>query len=204
GSGNAIVAHTNRGVIWNNTFTGVPSGGVCLNNTAALRHKPTGLSSSWGTPSTFGSADTTGRGNLYFETNTLKNVLEALDTDDNGRTVVRYNTIINSGSTLHGVDTSGIYGARYVEFYNNTWVLDQTPLAACGNLMTNVNGWLNVRGGTVLLHHNVIPDPSNGTWGPKAAIMFSVEQLRRNGGGFPCWDTITAPSSGYPTPHNTG
>ena len=203
-SGNAMVAHTNRGVIWNNTFTGVPRGGGCLNNTSAMRHKPTSLGSSWSTPSSFGMADTTGTGNLYFEKNTLTNMMEGIDSDDNARTVVRYNTFRNSSLTLHGTDTSGLYGARYVEMYNNTLVVDQTPQATCGGLPPQPAVGFNIRGGTMLVHDNVIPDNSTPTWGTKVAVTFSLENLRRNAGGFPCWSTVTALAAGYPVPHQAG
>lgn len=94
-SGDFIIAQVNRGVIWNNTITGFPSGSNCLDNNGFVRHKLTGVTSSWTTPSTFGSADSNGDLNLYIETNTVVNVAEAIDTDDNARTVVRYNTLTN-------------------------------------------------------------------------------------------------------------
>src|SRR5215475_9169810 len=114
-SGNFIVAMVNRGVIWNNLMTGLPSGPGCINNNSFVRHNLPGITSSWTTPSAFGSADSNGNLNLYIETNTLVNVAEAIDTDNNARTVVRYNTVTNSGMGLHGVDSSGTEGGRYAE-----------------------------------------------------------------------------------------
>ena len=203
-SGDFIIAGTNQGVIWNNTQTGLRAGGSCANNASFVRHKPISDTTSWTRPSTFGAADTTGTANLYVETNTVINVAEGLDTDSFGRTVFRYNTFTNSGITLHGVDTSGNYGARYVDLYSNAFVLDQTPIATCGNLPANVNGWIHVRGGTALIHNNVLPPIAGQAWGTKTPVMFSVEELRRNSGGFPCWSTITAPGSGYPAPQQPG
>jgi hypothetical protein len=200
GSGNAIVARTNRGVISNNTFTGIPVTNNCFNNTSALRHKPSGLSSSWATPSKFGSADTDGAQNLYFETNTVTNMLEAIDVDDNGRLIVRYNTFTNSAVGSHGDDTSA-YGGRYYEAYNNTFVLDTTPVCA-GGLPTNVNFFLTLRGGTALIHDNVIPRASSQAWGGKTEVAFMVEMTRRNAGAFACWGTTTP--GGYPAPRQSG
>ena len=200
GSGNAIVAHTNRGVIWSNSFTGVPGTSNCFNNTSALRHKPSGLSTSWTTPSTFGSADASGNQNLYFETNTVKNVLEAIDTDDNGRLVVRYNTFTNSGVGSHGADTSS-FGGRYYEAYKNTFVFDTTPVCP-GDLPTNINFFLTLRGGTALIHDNVIPRLTSAAWGSKAEVAFFAEMTRRSAGAYACWGTRTP--GGYPAPRQSG
>jgi hypothetical protein len=200
GSGNAIVARTNRGVISNNTFTGIPVTNNCFNNTSALRHKPSGLSSSWATPANFGSADTDGAQNLYFETNTVKNMLEAIDVDDNGRLIVRYNTFTNSAVGTHGNDTSA-FGGRYYEAYNNNFVSDTTPVCP-GGLPTNVNFFLTLRGGTALIHDNVIQRLSNAAWGSKSEVAFTVEMPRRNAGAFACWGTATP--GGYPAPRQAG
>ena len=212
-SGNSIVANTNHGVIWSNTFTGNyevvasdPSGinQNCGNNSSALRHKPTLLATSWSSAPTYGTADTNGDQNLYFEANTVSFMAEAIDTDDNGRTVVRYSNFTDSPVIMHGVDTSGKFGARYVELYNNTFVVDQTPQASCGGLPPQPSAGIAIRGGTALIHHNVLPDATTPTWGPKYPVVFFVEQLRRNAGGFPCWSTVTAPGAGYPSPHQAG
>lgn len=201
GSGNFFNVHTNRGVLWANSATGsVAESAQCLNNASFLRHKYTGGGiANWETPLAIGSADTNGDQNLYVENNTLDKVLEGLDTDDDGRTVFRYNTVINSGGGTHGVDTSGIMGARFIDYDHNTFVRDLTEYGgACGGLAVNMNGFIALRGGTALIHDNVIPDINDGYWGNKGEISFWVEELRRNQGGYPCW------SGGYPAPHNTG
>jgi hypothetical protein len=200
GSANALGFGTNRGVIWNNAFVGTVGSNLCLNNAAALRHKPSGLSSSWTSPAAYGAADTDGEQNLYFETNTLTNVFEGIDIDDNGRTVIRYNTITNSGVVSHGVDTSAV-GGRYAEVYNNTFVFDTTVVCA-PDLPANVNSFIFVRGGTMLIHHNVVPRLMSQAWGSKSEISFIVEELRRNAGPYPCWGSTTAGS--YPAPRQTG
>jgi hypothetical protein len=203
-SGDFIIAQVNRGVIWNNLMTGFPSSSNCFDNNSFVRHKLTGVTSSWTTPSTFGSEDSNGNLNLYIETNTLVNVAEGIDTDDNARTVVRYNTITNSGMILHGVDTSGTQGARYVEYYNNTFIRDMSLVCQGGTLPVNQNGFIGVRGGTALIHDNVIPDINDGYWGNKSEITFAVEELRRNAGGYPCWNTTTQRGAGYPAPKQSG
>ena len=201
GSGNFFNVHTNRGVLWNNSATGsVTESSGCLNNASFLRHKPTGLGlSGWEQPPTYGAADTNGDQNLYVEHNTLDKVLEGLDVDDDARTVFRYNTVINSGGGTHGVDTSGILGGRYIDYDHNTFVRDLTPQGgACGGLPVNQNGFIFLRGGTALIHDNVIPDIRDGAWGDKDEIGFIVEELRRGAGGYPCW------TGGYPAPHQVG
>jgi hypothetical protein len=204
-TGNAIVAATNRGVIWGNTFTGVPSynrtpGDNCFNNTSALRHYATAVyASSWTTPSTMGTADTDGTQNLYFENNTVTNMNEAFDTNIGGRTVYRYNIITNSGLTLHG-DTS--IGSRHVEFYNNTILYNTSPMCP-GPLPMNLNGFIEARGGTLLVHHNTIPHiDGGGAWGSKSEVTFNLQSIRRAGGTWPCWGT-TVPG-GYPAPYQFG
>lgn len=197
-NGNALRFQTNRGVIWGNTFVGTPSGPACLNNASALRHKAPSLP--WNTPATFGSADTNGDLNLYFESNNLIDVLEAIDVDDSARTVIRYNTLTNSAVMSHGDDTSAL-GGRYYEVYNNTFVSD-TSVKCAPDLPTNVNFLVSLRGGTALIHDNVIPNTSNPAWGNKSAIAFFVEQLRRNAGPYRCWGTITP--GAYPAPRQPG
>lgn len=202
--GDFIIWGSNQGVIWGNTHTGYPSGASCLNNSGFVRHKYIADATSWTRASNFGTNDTTGLKNLYIETNTLNRVGEGVDVDDNARTVFRYNTSSNHGIESHGTDTSGIYGGRSFEVYNNTFTIDDSPIAACSNSTENRNGFVVLRGGTTLVHDNVIPDPSSAEWGAKSAVAFFLENLRRNSGGFPCWDTITAPGSSYPAPHQVG
>jgi len=197
-SGNAIVAATNRGAIWNNTFTGVPAGPNCFNNTSALRHYATAVyTSSWTTRSTMGTADTDGTNNLYFENNTVVNMNEAFDTNIGGRTVYRYNNITNSALILHG-DTS--VGSRHVEFYNNTIQYDTSSV--CGPLPMNLNGFIEARGGTLLVHHNVIPHIDGAAWGLKSEVTFNLQMIRRAGGPWSCWGTTTPGT--YPAPYQFG
>ncbi len=89
-SGDFMIIQTNQGVIWANSATGIPvyvlHGTQCLNNAAFIRHKLTGTGSSWTTTVPWGTADTTGLGQLYVEANHMKNVMEGYDLDDNATT----------------------------------------------------------------------------------------------------------------------
>jgi len=197
-SGNALRFQTNRGVIWANTFVATPWGPACLDNAGALRHKASALP--WNTPSTFGNADRNGDSHVYFESNTLTDLLEAIDVDDSARTVIRYNTFTNSSVISHGDDTSFL-GGRYFELYNNNFAVDASPKCD-GGLNTNLNVFVALRGGTALIHDNVIPNPGAGAWGNKSAVVFVAEMLRRNAGPFACWGTSTPGT--YPAPRQSG
>lgn len=198
-SGDFIIAQVNRGVISGNTVNGVPSGPGCLDNNSFVRHKwllAVG-SSVWASPAHYGMDDANGDQALYIETNTVTNVLDAVDSDDNARTVIRYNTWTNSSTPSHGADTS-VIGMRSMEIYGNTYIRDMTFLASCGGEPVNLNGFIALRGGTALIHDNVIPDINDGWWGDKPEVIFLDEQLRRNAGQFACW------AGGYPSPHQVG
>src|SRR5262249_52141892 len=108
-------------------------------------------------------------------------------------------TIENSGLIHHGADTSGT-GARYSEVYNNTFVWN--PNGGSLDLPPNENGFIGLRGGTSLIHDNVIPNIISGAWGDKSEVMFTDENLRRNAGPYPCWGTTTPGS--YPSPRQVG
>ena len=197
-TGNTIYAATIGGVIADNTFEGIVGGGNCFNNASALRHKPQWDMGSWTRPATLGNADAAGTGHLYFEGNTLKNALEGVDVDDNGRTVVRFNELTNSSLTTHG-DTS-FPGGRYFEAYMNRWIRDVTPVPECPQgLWVNWNGVATWRAGTGLLIGNEIPDISDAAWGDKSEVVLRVDGLRRSSGGpYACW------KKGWPFPAQTG
>lgn len=205
--GNFLYWRSNRGVVWNCRATGdVTFGSNCFNNASFLRHKVSSLGiAGWKTPPKYGMDDLNGDENLYVEDCVLNRMLEGVDCDDNGRTVIRHSSIINSGIIAHGVDTSGIMGARYLVIHHNTFVRDLTPQGgACGQFVNLGGGFIYVRGGTALIHDNVIPAVSDGTWGKKSEVTFNYENLRRNAGGYPCWNTTTAPNAGHPAPHLPG
>lgn len=212
-SGDFIIAATNQGVIDNNSMTGDwLDSPQCFNNSSFVRHKVSAAGvAGWQVVPKYGAADATGNYHLTIENNTVTNVLEGIDTDDDGRTTLRFNTLTNVAVILHGTDTSGLLGARLNEMYGNNFVHDLTPAApgtACNNsngaVPINSNGSIGIRGGSVLIHHNIIPDGSSAAWGSKSAVTFLLENLNRNSGGFPCYGTLTDPPGTYPAPHQPG
>jgi hypothetical protein len=192
---NAFGVATNRGVIARNTFTGSLSGNICSNNASALRLKPIALGNAWMKPYLWGTADINQDQALFFETNTLTNVFEGVDVDDNGISVVRHNTFTNSGFLHHGVDT-GWDGGRASEIYRNKLKTDASPQCA-PDMPAGTNSMVYVRGGTIRLWENEIDDIRSQWWGDKAEVTFTTEELRRPTGRFPCTKT-------YPAFHQSG
>lgn len=164
---------TNGGVIYNCVFTSVNR-----QDTSGIAFKNPQPSSSWQTASTVGTADSDGEHNTYLEDCTFKDVyLQALDLDDNSRTVVRHCKFDNSGITSHGWDTSP-QGTRQWEIYDNEFVFtgggdppNPYPL--------NLNYWFYVRGGTGVMFGNVIPAIQSQYWGSKGSINLTVYNIRR-------------------------
>jgi hypothetical protein len=200
--GNAMGFKMNRGVVSGNYARSVPFLPQCNNGFSFVRHKPISLSTSWTTPSKFGSADTNGDQNLYIETNNVTDVFEAIDVDSNGRAVIRRNTFIDGAGTLtHGIDTSPSGSGRSMDVDTNVWQF--TGSAKCfdpvlGPLPSNVFSLNSTRGGTTLLHGNTIPSTSSQAWGNPSQVYIALENLRRNAGLFPCWN------QGYPAPYQSG
>ncbi len=198
-TGDFIIAGVNRGVIWGNSITAtwldVP-GVRCSNNVAFVRHKNTGLTGVWFEGPYYGDDDTNGDKNLYIEGNTLDNAFEGVDVDANARTVIRYNTITNSGILNHGVDTGDTAG-RYMEIYQNTFIWSTTAHCA-GGAPASVSSVIYLRGAPALIHDNVIPNVTGAFWGDKSEITFTDEKLRRSSGTYGCW------TGGYPSRHQVG
>jgi len=180
------------GVIWSNTFESLDPDG---SQSGCLQLKADAMQNSWSTPSTMGTADTTGTANVYVEDNTFKKILvQSVDVDDNMRAVIRHNTFDNSGFVYHGADTSPV-GVRHVEVYNNTFIF--TSSGTGYNFPLNVNWWVYVRGGSGVWTDNVMPDIKSMMWGDKGEITMIVQNLRRNSGPYACWTS-------YPAPHQIG
>lgn len=195
-----IDSTTNRGVIWNNTFTGSTANNNQLTTTAALRIKgaPT---TSWTTPSTWGAADTTGTGALYFETNDVHVLQSASDNDDNGRMVWRYNLMDSSTVGTHGADTSN-YGERYFEYYQNTGIFFGY---SDGSTFNVANGWVGlIRGGTFVMWGNTLPAITSQDYGTKADALMIVMNLQRNAGPDPCWGAGGSAGQYYYAPRQVG
>jgi hypothetical protein len=174
---NEVVTHAVQwlapgGVIWNTTFAstsnltggcgtqiGSQSGSIVVKSTIP-----------WDAPSTMGTLDTTGTNNLYMEDDVFSYVGQVPDVDDNGRVVLRYNTISNvAGGLTHGTTSST--GGRFVEMYNNI-MTDTNP-----NL--NVNRYFWWRAGTAVVTQNTIQAlTGGGCYGVKPTFTFTVENAR--------------------------
>jgi hypothetical protein len=59
--------------------------------------------------------------------------LQAINLDDNSRTVVRYNTFNNSAIGSHGQETSP-WGVRHYEIYNNDFVFTTSGTTPFGEI----------------------------------------------------------------------
>jgi hypothetical protein len=184
----AIRFEVSRGVLFSCTFDAHledASGIVIL-----------GDDDSWTTPPTMGAADVLGESNLYIEDNTFTHFpAQCLDPDSNSRVVIRHNTFDHSAMASHGADTSEV-GTRHWELYDNTlvWV----DRGDCDGSMTiGLPYFFYIRGGTGVIANNVIPDMRSCAWGDKAEVLMTVQNIRRNAGPYPCWDT-------YPAPHQIG
>jgi hypothetical protein len=210
----AIRIESVRGIVSNNVFASPSTlgGGACLNNNAALRHylpspasgSPTELSyQAWLTRSPYGMNDPNGDQKVYFETNTLNNVFEGVDTAFGASIVFRHNTVTNSGFVHHGADTGSV-SARASEIYNNTFIYDTTP--RCAGLPAGNNSFIALRGGTSLIHDNIIGDITSGAWGNKSEVNFFEENIQRNSSDWACWPTGANyhQTSNYPAPMQVG
>lgn len=141
---------TNRGIIYNNTFTasGMTDNAICL------KYAP---SSSWTTASTMGTDDSDGTHNVYIEDNTFNEHLhECIDMDSYSRVVIRHNTFNDSGITSHGLCTSSA-STRHWEIYDNNFHFVDG--------MSNGNGYRDyyifLRGGSGVItgnHFDSAPD----------------------------------------------
>ena len=195
-----IRVQRNGAVIYRNVFESLTARGTSGSSGAGsgcLQLKNESNGSSWSTPSTMGSADTTGTANIYIEDNVFANIyLQAIDCDDNARTVIRFNTFVDSAFVCHGADTS-THGARHTEVYNNTFLFHPSGSNGAITYPLNLNWWWYVRGGTGIITDNVMPDITSGTWGAKPEVNFIVQQLRRNAGPDACCTT-------YPCLHQIG
>ena len=188
----AIRAASNQALIWNCSFDDTFSS---VANAIQLKWEDNIGRQSWSTNSTMGAADAGGATNFYVEDCDFHAYLNTIDFDGNARVVFRYNTLDNSGIGSHGADT-GPYGMRHVEIYDNELIFDN--FGDCDGSVTLPLTWFFwMRGGTGVITDNILPAISSCAWGNKGNILFSVLNIRRNTGGYPCWTT-------YPTPHQVG
>lgn len=178
----SVLWATNGGVIWNCRFY---SNQV---DNSGIGFKTPSLDSSWTTNPTMGTADVKGTANTYVEDCTFKDLfLQAVDFDDNSRTVVRRCTFDNSAIASHGQETSPA-GARHWEVYKNTFIF--TPSG--GNYPLNLNYFFFIRGGTGVIANNVIPHIGSQRWGEKSEITMTIFNLRRSSQFVPCQTSYPA------------
>lgn len=191
----------NRGVVYLNTITGESS---LSGNLEFLQCVPDALTTSWTTPSSMGTNDTTGEMNVYVEDNVFTKVFNAaIDTDSNCRLVMRHNTFDNSALGSHGADTS-LWGGRHFELYDNTFIF--TNFGDCdGSQTLNIPFFLFLRGGTGVITNNAgFADMTSCSWGAKPALNMTVMNLRRNAGPNPCWGQNSSGGAKYPAPRQIG
>lgn len=184
-----IDLHTNRGVIWNNSFLGNPFTGS--GDGIRIQDISGNLGPySWTSTSTMGTNDIqtanaqAGQNNVYVETNDFEAIGQTTDVDSGSRMVWRYNYQNNSWGSSHGADT-GPYGMRHFEFYNNIGHWDSFGCDA--STVAPGNGWMLWRGGTGVWYNNTLDSLVGCAWGSKSDIKFIIENLQRNAGPNPCW-----------------
>jgi hypothetical protein len=188
----AIFARTNRALIWNCSFDDRFSQ-VALG--LQLKWEDLTGSPSWSTSSTMGTDDINGATNFYVEDCDFHAYLNATDFDSASRVVFRYNILDNSGTGSHGADTGPI-GMRHIELYNNELIFDN--FGDCdGSVTLPVCSFFWMRGGTGVITDNILPAISSCAWGNKSNVLFSVLNITRNTGCYPCWTQ-------YPAPHQVG
>ena len=172
----SIEWQTNGGVIWNCQFYSNAQ------DNSGIAFKAPSESKSWTTNSTLGLEDASGTKNTYVEDCSFKDLfLQAIDFDDNSRTVVRHCVFDNSAITSHGQDTS-LAGTRHWEVYQNNFIFT----ASGGKYPLNLNYFFYIRGGTGIISGNRIPDIKSQMWGDKSEILMTVFNIRRRGNQIPC------------------
>ena len=179
--GYAVTAYDNGIIFWNDNF---PATGAAPTNLTGIQFScgKYGYTSSWNTPDSYGTEDTTGLMNSYVENCSFSGGQSCCSNfDDNSRVVWRYNTIYDSLIGMHGQESSP-YGCREWEIYNNTFIA--TP----GNPHNN-QGWAGLRGGSGVVWGNSMEDIGAG----KSAIIFDVFAITRS----PC-------QTGYPAARQVG
>ncbi len=175
-----VLWSTNGGVIYNCTFFSRynDNAGVYCKN--ALRSTQVG--DPWQSPSTLGTADTTGLANTYIEDCSFNGLfLQAVNIDDNARVVIRHCAFNDSAIGSHGQETSP-WGLRHFEVYADTFVFHTNgapyPL--------NLNYWFEIRGGTGVVFNNTMPDISSMQWGVKASILMYDLNIQRGANNISC------------------
>lgn len=191
----------NNGVVAGNTFNATPNGGDCNTQVEFVQSEPAGSTSDWATTVPFGSNDTNGDQLLYVEGNTI-NRGGLTDLLSNGRVVYRYNNVTMTSVGIHGVTA---VNGRFLDVYNNLFITDNSTQQSCSPAADeNFNGFIRIGGGVTYIHHNTIPLAHTLSWQDKPPVNFSAENLRRDEGVWPCWNTRVAVGEGYPAAEQPG
>jgi hypothetical protein len=203
---NYIYFRSNKGVVYQNTYSQIPQGVGCIAQSQFVQSGPLQNSAQWATPAYAGMEDVNGDQNLYVEGNTLFNGIT--DLMSNGRVVARYNSITNAASlSIHGVT---FINGRLMDNYNNEHIRDQRtwpgpPQTDCASPQ-NMNGYIRIGGGVSYIHNTLIADPNDflASWGNKNAIQLTNDMMTQDYGLWPCWDARTGRGEGYPSPQQPG
>lgn len=141
-----------------------------------LYSQPGSGGAEWLLAPTMGNQDSFGDRNIYIENNTFENILEtAPDCDEGARTVIRYNTYIDSSIVCHaggsgrGSNDTSLTGHRHTELYNNTFV-------RVTNLF-GINKWIWYRGGSGVVANNVMAEassPDGSSYPNKSEVQLGV------------------------------
>jgi hypothetical protein len=189
----AVQCVDNGIIFWNDTFIGDgPNDPLALGGISFVCDKY-GYTSSWNTPDTYGTQDTTGLSNSYVEDCKFYDAPTCISNfDDNSRVVWRYNTMQECSLGSHGQETS-IYGARSWEIYNNTFIHPISGTGPSGNTYPmNMIDWFLARGGSGVIFNNQMDDiPWN-----KNGINLTVFNINRSD-SVPC-------QTAYPAVRQTG
>ena len=191
-----LLFNATHGVVANCYFwTGADWPANWGNNTHQYLRMPSATQASWTQSTPAGALDTNGDQNLYVEDSHFHHAFtECGDLDGGMRVVLRYNVFDNCGVTSHGQDT-GIFGLRWVEFYNNQFVFDDMSSTA---RTAPMNYYFYMRGGTGIWTDNMIQNLLSQDFGDKPEFIVTVQNLRRSGLPYGCW------GGGYPAPRQVG
>lgn len=155
--------------------------------------EPSDSGSSWGTPDTMGTRDTTGKLNIYIESNKFYGgTNQGIDADDSTRVVFRYNDLTYSSFNSHGMATSPV-GVRHWEVYGNTF-----HYPGGTDQIANQNWCIWIRGGTGVIANNYFDDIAGWYWGNKPEARFSIR------GAEDCRPQGSCQNVRYPVPHQLG
>lgn len=174
----------NGALIYNCIFTSTDKA-----DNSAIQFKNDQSDSAWHEPDVLGAADSGGDKNTYVEDCEFNyQFLQAMDFDDNSRTVVRHCTFNNACIASHGQETSPI-GSRQQEIYENTFIFTPSP----SPFPLNLNRFIFVRGGGPwLIFNNVIPDIKSQDWGDKSEIDIVLYNATRKSSYVPCQTSYPA------------